>query len=154
MDRTHPCGGCNVGSIPAGSTRGELSEARYMCSRALCRRTVRAGIERVKPIARRPWPSTMRNPHCSRRERFLISLCYIFCSSSRRSTDRMAPSEGADASSILAESTKLQKKKIPYSGIFFLLYLSALRSLAALALRRAAVFFLITPRLRALSIAL
>lgn len=29
MDRTHPCGGCNVGSIPAGSTKTNKDDAQH-----------------------------------------------------------------------------------------------------------------------------
>ncbi len=32
MDRTHPCGGCNVGSIPAGGTRSAKKETTLVVS--------------------------------------------------------------------------------------------------------------------------
>ena len=43
MDRTHPCGGCNVGSIPTGST--DLSAAKSCAPGARVRGTRAVGIE-------------------------------------------------------------------------------------------------------------
>lgn len=42
MDRTHPCGGCDVGSIPAESTEEGTDEV----PRAQCGNTARAGNEK------------------------------------------------------------------------------------------------------------
>ncbi len=73
--------------------------------------------------------------------------------SSHRSTDRTPPSEGGNAGSIPAESTKNNKR--PDRGVLIceVYALARFRAAAIRAFLRSAVLLLITPRFVALSIA-
>ena len=107
MDRTYPCGGYDVGSIPTGSTRDTITcPAAGFVLVCWLERCFASKRNREVGSCGQTCDGKFGTPDHKIRPPVLI---YVR-KSSRSPMDRMPPSEGGDAGSIPAESTRREKR--------------------------------------------
>ena len=148
MDRTHPCGGCNVGSIPTGSTQDtKRLPAQAFCAMCAGRSDVSLASETARQGRAAICATAQIERLTTKHTRPALRQVLWFCAG--RSDVRRAR---RTANRDLRPSFATAKREL-WATVCWLVYLeSAAVRLVRRDFMRAAVFFLMVPFFAALSI--